>query len=287
MIKKQLVLFLSVIVLLCMTALSASAADGLRLIDGAGLLSDDEETAVLASLDEISERQQLDIVIVTTNSTDGRGVQAYADDYFDYNGYGFGADRDGILLLIDMGERMWAMSTSGYGMTAFNDAGLAYLENCFLSDLSAGNYDDAFLSYAGQCDALITLAREGEPYGSGYNDGYDYDYDYDYDYEEFSSFDAGSTLMVSLFVGGIVSLVIVLSMCAQLKSVRQQNAGAYQRAGSLQITESREMFLYRNVTKTVRQDNDSSGGGSRSGGSRSSSHRSSSGRSHGGRSGRF
>ena len=285
---RKLLLPLIAAMIFCMLSLTAAAADSPRLVDGAGLLTSWEASDLLSVLDEISERQQLDIVIVTTDSLGGKDAQAYADDFFDYNGYGFGADRDGILLLIDMGERYWAMSTSGYGITAFTDAALAYLENCFLDDLSAGRYADALGIYAAQCDELITLAKQGTPYGYdydyGYDYGYDHGYDYDYGYTYETGFDTMSALGVSAAVGGIAALLIVLSMRSQLKSVRKQNAGAYQRAGSMQVTESRDMFLYRNVTKTVRQDNNS--GGSRGGGG-SSVHRSSSGRSHGGRSGRF
>ena len=38
-------------------------------------------------LDEISEKQQCDVVVVTENSLDGKSAQDYADDFFDYNGY--------------------------------------------------------------------------------------------------------------------------------------------------------------------------------------------------------
>lgn len=57
-----------------------------RLADEADLLSSEEETALLENLDEISERQQCDVVVVTVNSLEGKTAEAYADDYFDYNG---------------------------------------------------------------------------------------------------------------------------------------------------------------------------------------------------------
>lgn len=70
-----------------------------RLIDGADLLTDSEEAKLLERLDEISEKYQTDVVIVTNYSLEGKTSTAYADDFFDYNGYGFGENADGILFL--------------------------------------------------------------------------------------------------------------------------------------------------------------------------------------------
>ena len=53
-----------------------------RLVDRADLLSELEEEELEARLDEISEREQVDVIIVTTNSLEGKTAQAYADDYF-------------------------------------------------------------------------------------------------------------------------------------------------------------------------------------------------------------
>jgi uncharacterized membrane protein YgcG len=60
-------------------------------------------------------------------------------------------------------------------------------------------------------------------------------------------------------------------MKGQLKSVRMQNqANNYLKAGSMHLTASHDLYLYRHVSRTPRQTNSSSsgsrGGGSRSGG---------------------
>ena len=39
---------------------------------------------------------------MTAGSLNGKTATKYADDYFDYNGYGLGNEKDGILLLISM-----------------------------------------------------------------------------------------------------------------------------------------------------------------------------------------
>ena len=49
-----------------------------RLVDDADLLTDSEEQELNTELDEISEKQQCDVVVVTENSLDGKSAQDYA-----------------------------------------------------------------------------------------------------------------------------------------------------------------------------------------------------------------
>ena len=125
-----------------------------RLVDRADLLSELEEEELEARLDEISERQQADVVVVTVNSLDGKSAQDYADDFYDYNGYGIGTDKSGILLLVSMEARDWHITTTGFGIRAITDAGLDYISDQFLPYLSDGEYLDAFETYANLCDEL-------------------------------------------------------------------------------------------------------------------------------------
>ena len=112
-----------------------------RLIDMADLLTYEEESELPETLNEISERQKMDIVLITSEDMDGYSdIQEYADDLYDYCDYGYGANRDGLLLLISMAERDWYISTGGYGITAFTDAGISYLGSAMKEDPSSGNY---------------------------------------------------------------------------------------------------------------------------------------------------
>ena len=63
--------------------------------------------------------------MVTTDSLNGKTPEAYADDLYDNNGYGFGTDCDGVLLLVSTEDWDWHLSTCGYGMTAITDDGIA------------------------------------------------------------------------------------------------------------------------------------------------------------------
>ena len=78
-----------------------------RLADFADLLDDGQEEELEAKLDQVSEDYGCDVVVVTEETLDGAVPQDYADDFFDYNDYGMGEDKSGILFLITMSERKW------------------------------------------------------------------------------------------------------------------------------------------------------------------------------------
>ena len=51
------------------------------LVDEAGLLSEEESSTLINKLEEISQRQENEVAVVTVNSLEGKTAEAYADDY--------------------------------------------------------------------------------------------------------------------------------------------------------------------------------------------------------------
>ena len=90
-------------------------------------------------------------------------------------------------------------------------------------------------------------------------------------------------ILISIAVGVVIAFIVVGSMKRKLHTVNMQAAANnYLKNGSLNITESNDIFLYSNVTKTAKpQDNDSNSG------SGSSTHESSWGNTYGGGGGNF
>lgn len=117
-----------------------------RLDDQAGLLDAEQQESLSSTLDEISERDQVDVVVVTVNSLEGKTAQAYAEDYFIDHGYGQGENGDGILFLLDMGDRNWAIATHGYAIEVFTDAGQSYIMDQVKPYLSDGVITKRFIS---------------------------------------------------------------------------------------------------------------------------------------------
>ena len=265
--------------LLCLLPLTA-VARGQRLLDEADLLTTSEEQQLLSQLDEISDRLQVDLVVVTVDGTGGYTVQDYAERRFESGGYGLGTAQDGVLLLISMEERDWHIATHGYGITALTAAGIQRVGKRMVRYLSDGDYAGGFEAFAKECDRLITRAKNGNVYdvvnGSDSSDD---------DTGETAADFAVSTLWVSLLIGAVIALISVMVMKGKLRSVRPQTmANSYIRQGGLQLTENSDLFLYQNVTRTERpRDTNSSSGG----GGGSSTHSSSSGSTFGGGGGKF
>ncbi len=233
-----------------------------RVADNAGLLSEEEKAALESALERICEGLQFDIVIVTTNSIEGKGGTEYADDFFDYGGYGYGGNYDGCLLLIDMESREFWISTCGRGTGAISDREMRNLESSVSEYLSSGNYYNAFLFFSYDVEDLV----KGEKTYSKSKNGFD-----------------PETLFKNLGFGAIagliVALIVVSILKSQMKSVKSKpSASDYFVNGSLVLTNSYDRFVGSYVTR-VRIKDDSSGS--------SSTHRSSSGRVHGGGGGRF
>lgn len=235
-----------------------------RLIDNAGLLTSSETENLSSKLDEISEREKIDIVILTEKSLDGKSPEAYADDYFDYNNYGIGEDKSGVLLLLDMSGRNMHISTKGYAIKVFTDAGLKYIEDKLSPDLKSKNYNEAFETFISNCSEFITKAKTDKPY-----DGSTLPKE---------PFNVSFWVPVSIVAGVILSWLVMSYMKNQLKTVvSKSKADDYIQEGSLQIKDSRDIFLYSSVVRRARPKASSG----------SSTHRSSSGSIHGGRTSKF
>ncbi len=107
-----------------------------------------------------------------------------------------------------MDERKWAITTYGYGITAFTDYGLEYMEDEFLSYLSDGEYMEAFSKYATLCDDLLTQARDGHPY------------DVDSDDDKPDVFTMIFWGVVDLLIGFVVAFIMAQVKKSKLKSVK-------------------------------------------------------------------
>ena len=237
-----------------------AAGSAPRLVDNADCLTDSEEQDLQSLLNDISTRWDMDVVVLTVPDLGGRSAEAYADDFYDYNGY----DEDGVLLLVAVESRDWAISTSGYGIKALTDYGLEHIEEIIIPYLSSGYYETAFTSFAKTCDKFIGLAKDGKPY--------------DVPKE---NMDPGALLCI-LLCGLFGAWRVTARMKEKLCSVQSQSAADYVLQGSMNVTHrGKEIFLRKDVTHVSKSEKNSESSGG------STTHTSSSGQTHGGSSGKF
>ena len=98
------------------------------ITDLAGYLTEEQNEELTAQFNSIRKKYSFDVAFVSEKSLSAADAQASADDIYDYNGYGYGENYDGILFYIADSERKYHFSTCGSGETIFNKNGLAYLE---------------------------------------------------------------------------------------------------------------------------------------------------------------
>lgn len=245
--KRKLSLILLLTLLLSLLLLPAHAAEEKAyLVDQAGVLSEAEASELSALLAKKSKACGADLIVVTAFGTDGQSLEAYADDFMDDHNYA----SDAVLLLVDASTGQRWISTGGDCVKVFDDDAFDELVGEIRPALDAEDYAAGFRAFAGSaCDIIEDANRF--PFG---------------------------LLLASLVLGALLAWIIPMKyLKGQLKSVRPQaSAQGYVRSGSLNLSQSRDLFLYRNVVATPKPKSNSSSGGS-------GTHTSSSGRTHGGR----
>ncbi|MBQ4370229.1 MAG: TPM domain-containing protein [Oscillospiraceae bacterium] len=279
---KKIVCLLLFAVMLIVLSAGALAAQP-RVNDEAGLLEDGEIEKLERKLEKVFEDHDFELAILTAESTRGKSVEAFADDYYDENGYGYGLERDGALIVVSMAERDVYISTAGSGQRIFTDYGIDYVLDDVAGYLSDGDYYRAFNAFIEDSEELLEQAEGGEAYDiDNPIDGYEQEEYYSGSYQERSK---GSRVAGKLIPAAIVSFLISLLVVGGMKrkmntAVKHEDARDYVRPGSFVLTRQRDTFLYCNVTRVRRQTDDDRGGRGGHGGS--SIHFSSSGISHGG-----
>ena len=254
-------------------------ANDIKVIDQSHILDTDEKKALTDRINDVVTKYQFDLVILVVNSTDGKDINSYADDYFDENGYGIGSQYDGALFILDYIGREMAISTSGYGITVFTDYGIDYVFDELVDDMSAGHYYQAFDKYITLSEKLIRDAKYGTPY--------------DVKQEATEPKNYPMALTIGICGGLIIALIVTQNMKSKLKSVKPvNNAGQYIDQNGFVLSNSQDIFLYTTLTKTKIPEPTQSSSSSQSHSSSpsrggSSTHTSSSGRTHGGGSRKF
>ena len=214
--------------------------------DDADLLSDAEEAALEQKLMDISHAYDAQLVVCTLPSMDGGDIDSFVDYLYDTMGFGYGENHDGVLLLVCMDPREYRILSNGYAGVAIGPDQIDKLCDFMDTYLPNGHYVAAFNSFADQCGEMLAYYQAGSP------------------------FNVGKNLAISLVIGMITGLIVVLVMKGQLKSVHKQyQANVYVKQGSMQLNYTRDIFLYRNVTRTKKQERVESGSSGSGGTARS------------------
>lgn len=250
--KKKISALLTVLLLLSALCTSALAAEGgvTHLYDLSGLLTVDERAALESRAQDISARGGCGVYLVAVDDYTAYGygsVYEVATQMFNNadNGFGVGAERNGILLLLSLNERDWAMFVNGERAEyAFNEYGQAELEDSFLPAFGENDWYGGFSGFLTACDEYLTLAASGEPVRES----------------------VVKRIIPVVGVSCVVSLVICLNLKGKMKTVRRKaEARTYVASGGLRLTDSYDRYTH--TTESRRSVEKSSSGESGGGGS--------------------
>jgi len=276
--KRILSLFAALCLLILLIS-SVSATELLpKIVDRAGLLTPQQISILEDKAKTLSDTYEMDVVIVTVASLDGKTAEKYADDYFDNNGYGIGSRHSGVLLLLSMEYRDWAISTTGDGIQAITDYGVQSIFTQIAPDLGEDRYFEAFQLYLDTLDGYLEAYENGNPIDGDAGD-YDGPGSYNPGTNELTASDIILRIVVALLIGAAAGGIVLLILRSQMNTARSQTgAQNYIDSGSFDLYRHQDFFLYSRTSKVRKPDPDSGG---------SSVHRGSSGRSHGGGHGKF
>lgn len=236
---KKLVSVIFALILCLSLSVTAFAADTPRLFDSADLLTSAEESDLQSRMDELSEKFEVEIVIATFESVGEYSVDEFVEVYYDDNGFGYGENKDGVLLLVSMEERDYRILSNGFGAQAISTDDIDRIGENVASYLSDADYADAFNTFIDECEYEIDGEINGFP------------------------FDFTINILISLVIGFIIALIATGIMRLKLKSVRKQtNATVYTKPGSMQVTNATDFFLYRVVDRHKIETNTSRSSGS-------------------------
>ncbi|WP_312613398.1 TPM domain-containing protein [Oscillibacter sp.] len=265
--KKTGVLLLLLLVLAFALPLPTLAAELDAVTDAAGLLTDAERGELNDRAEELAAQYQCAVYIVTLEDMEDMGTSDAYDlataVYTEYD-LGYGEEKSGLLLLLSMAERDYALIAYGYGNTAFTDYGKdVLLDEEVLPLLGEDAYYEGFSAYLDTAGEYLSMARDGKPFdvenAPGYNEtdgSYGVTARPKYDEGEFAV-RLGAVILLPLLLAGGICLYWKRQMNT---AVSARTADRYIPSDGFHLTGQQDTFLYRTETRR-RIENHSSGGG--------------------------
>lgn len=245
-----------------------------RVYDEADVLTDEEENKLREQIAKAEAEIACDIVIVTIDQpVEGSEAESYgyryndwdlnmrdiADDFYDYNGFGYDAtDYDGALILDNWyeGQAGTWLSTSGAVYEEFSTYDIDRVLDEV--DYTLKNGGSAYTAYSKAVKKIVSLMKN----------------------DSSENLSMGNFVLMAIFIPAIVAGIFIAVKMKSKEGKVTTNSTTYM-DGKAQMNRQADDFIRKTVS-TRRIPRNSSSGSHGSSGGHGGSHRSSSGRSHGG-----
>ena len=212
------------------------------VFDVADLLPYEKWENLEARAEAISQKQDCGVYFALVDDyTEYGNGSVFEVTYQLYHGseLGMGSGRDGIIVLLSMAERDYAMFVYGeYAEYAFDEYGQEKLEEQFLGDFGENDWYGGISNYLDACDEFLTKADEGDPVRPSY----------------------WENILLVTGLSCLVSGAVCFWLLRSMKTVRAKDkADTYVSKGGLHLTQQLDQFSHTTVTRTKIQK-ESSGG---------------------------
>ena len=247
---------------LCLFMVPVSAGSDTYVTDETGLLDDYQIEQLEQYAQKVSDAHNCGVYIrfIDSYSSFAGRVSDASEAVYNREDLGYGAQKDGILLLVSWDEGEYDLCAHGdIGNKAFTDHAKATMARKIESLLRSSDWYLACSEFISQSDSMLTyLEAHGEPFDTNNDPQYQ---------EAQDQRDAASRNMKRGLTFGlppIAALLTVLGLKGRNKNTGiQTEAYNYFAKGGIQLNRSQDMFINRTETRTriSRSSDHGSGGG--------------------------
>lgn len=210
-----------------------------KVYDGAYLFSENEKNALNEKAAKIAQREQMDVVILTTESTGTQTARAYGEAFYLNHGFGLGSERSGVMLVIDMHYNI--AGSRRIELIAFGDAcerlTLRRIDrildsNQMMEPLRSGRYAEACSFVVQESDRYISSAF--------------------YRTKEY--------IPIFFFISFLAAAIFFLAAYLCSKNTNQRHFCGYTDPGALTLVKQRNEYVRTSVIRTPISESSSSTG---------------------------
>lgn len=239
MLKKLLIILT---LFLCIPFTQIHAGSDVYVEDTLDVLTYNDKQNLEVKAKEISDKYHFGVYAYFIYDDTGESydyMDSFIEEYYSDHDLGYGDTSDGVLLLItqtSQGNTYQVYVPGNADQSAFTLDGMNHLDDAAYSYLREHEYYDACDSYLDEVEELFEYYNE---YGEAYGDNE-------------AGFDSNDLSYAILFVlPPIIALIIVLIMKSKNKTSRVAlEAHDYIPENGVNITNSRDFFLYRTTHRT-------------------------------------
>lgn len=240
--KKLLSLLTIALALILITTPTLADEKQTYIIDAAHILNDDAKGVINTHLEKVSDKQNTNTYAVIVYSIYDEDINDYASQLLEEYLEPLEKNKEGVLLLIVLDSRNYALVTDEYAGQVVDKAALEAITTAIVPPLSEDNYVEAFKQYGDEVEKayknkdkspnkeVTTLPKKAK--------------------ELFSLVRLGG----SLVVGSLIALFMASRSKAQLKTIRtKQSAESYLTKSDIKKDDNSDLLLYEKTTKKPKE----------------------------------